>query len=157
MQGAAAAADTTVTIHVTRLMAEADFESVAKGLKFGGYPKFLDALKQLPVVGHVEVGRQKADLKYARVRTTDKGELLIVGADRPLYFLGAGRPDAKPKAGYETAFLEIEIDAQGNGTGTMAAAARVKPGEGGSVVIDDYAEDPIRLTIRAEKPASARP
>ena len=149
--GAAGAVETTVTIHLDRLMADADFESVAGGLKYGGYPKFLDALKQLPVVGHLQVGRQKADVKYARVRKTDKGELLVVGTDRPMYFLGAGRPEAKQKAGYETAFLEIEIDEKGNGEGTMAAAARVKPGEGGSVIIDDYAEDPIRLTVRPGK------
>ena len=87
------------------------------------------------------------------MRTTDKGELLVVGADRPVYFLGGGGPDAKPKAGYETAFLQIEIDAKGNGQGTMAAAARVKRGEGDSVVIDDYAAEPIQLVLRGGRTA----
>ena len=157
VKGAAGAIETTVTIHLEHLMTDADYEKVASGLKYGGYPKFLEALRRVPVVGSVEVGRQKADLKYARVRTTDKGELLVVGADRPIYFLGAGRPESKPKAGYETAFLQIEIDAKGNGEGTMAAAARVKPGDGGSVVIDDYADEPIRLLLRGGKTASGQP
>jgi hypothetical protein len=150
------AVETTVTIHVERLMAEEDYKRVADALRYGGYPKFLDALRSLPVIGHLEAGRQKADLKYARVRTTDKGEMLVVGADRPVYFLGAGQPEAKPKAGYETAFLQLEIDANGVGEGTMAAAARVKPGGGGSVVIDDYAAEPIRLSLKP-KAAAAKP
>jgi hypothetical protein len=147
LEGAGGAVETTVTIHVERLMSDSDYESVANGLRYGGYPKFLDALRQLPVVGRLEVGQQKADLKYARVTTTEKGERLVVGADRPIYFLGAGRPGAKPKEGYETAFVQLEIDRQGQGSGTIAAAARVKPGGGGAVVVDDYADSPIRITL----------
>lgn len=48
--------------------------------------------------------------------------------------------------------MELQLDDQGSGTGTMAAAARVRPSPDGGVVLDDYAEAPIRLTVRAGQP-----
>jgi hypothetical protein len=71
--------------------------------------------------------------------------------DRPIFFVGGGAPDAKPKAGYELGVLELAVDAQGSGQGTMAAAARVKPGPDGGVILDDYAATPIRLSIKPGK------
>ena len=66
--------------------------------------------------------------------------------DTPLYFVGGGRTDAKPRAGFELAILQLAVDEFGLGTGTMAAAARIKPDGQGGVVMEDYAEEPIRLT-----------
>ena len=71
--------------------------------------------------------------------------------DRPIFFVGGGAPDAKPKAGYELGIIELDLDAQGNGQGTMAAAARVKPAPDGGVILDDYATAPVRLSIKPGK------
>jgi hypothetical protein len=43
--------------------------------------------------------------------------------------------------------VQLAVDEFGLGTGTMAAAARVKPDGAGGVVMEDYAEEPIRLTF----------
>jgi hypothetical protein len=134
-------------IQIERLMLDVDFNRVAEALKFGGYPKFLPALRDLPPVGYVQVGERQTVLKYARMRR-DGQPRLVLGTDRPIFFVGGGAPDAKPKAGYEVGVIELEVDAQGNGQGTMAAAARVRPGPDGGVVIDDYATSPIRLSIK---------
>jgi hypothetical protein len=150
VSGSAGASTATVTIHIERLMHDIDFKTVADALKYGGYSNFLPALRKLPSIGYVEAGGRQTALKYARERSDGKPRL-VLGTDRPIYFVGGGAPDAKPKAGYEVAVIELEIDAQGNGQGTMAAAARVKPAPDGGVIVDDYAVAPIRLTTKPAK------
>ena len=59
--------------------------------------------------------------------------------------------DAKPRAGYEVAVIEMTVDNVGLGKGTMTAAARVKPGGEAGVRIDDYAEKPIQLVTVSRK------
>jgi putative intracellular protease/amidase len=78
-------------------------------------------------------------------RPTDKGRLLTVVCDTPVLFLGAGLPDAKPKAGYDFAVLDIEMDGSGNGSGTLAPAAKVTV-KNGAFVVDDYGSEVVRLT-----------
>jgi hypothetical protein len=148
--GSGGASTATVTIHIERLMHDIDFKSVSDALKYGGYPNFVPALRKLPSIGYVEVGGRRTELKYARERSDGKPRL-VLGTDRPIYFVGGGAPDAKPKAGYEVAVIDLEFDAQGNGQGTMAAAARVKPAPDGGVTVDDYAVAPIRLTTKPAK------
>jgi len=77
--------------------------------------------------------------------------LLTLVADRPLFFLGADA--AKSRAGYELTIVDLRIDEQGAGTGTMTGAARVKPGPDGSVILDDFAEAPVELTVRPSRPS----
>jgi hypothetical protein len=66
--------------------------------------------------------------------------------DKPVYFVGGGEVNAKPREGYELAVMQFEMDDAGMGQGTMAAAAKIKPGGPNGFVIDDYAEKPIKLT-----------
>ena len=105
------------------------------------------ALRKLPEIGYVPIGDRKTALKYARVRP-GASPLLVLGSDRPIFFVGGGAPDAKPRAGFEVGVIELDIDAKGNGKGTMAGAARVKRGPDGGPVIEDYAEAPIQLTVK---------
>ena len=139
----------TFTVQVDRLMRDQDFMKVADALKFGGYPRFLPALRQLPAVGRLLIGDMKFELRYARERATDKHLVLV--ADRPVYFFGGGSVDPKAKGGYELTILELDLDPSGNGKGTMAAAARVKPSGDGGVIVDDYGLTPFRLTVKPGK------
>ena len=68
-----------------------------------------------------------------------------------MFFVGGGAADAKPRAGYEVAVIEMTVDTVGLGKGTMTAAARVKPGGTSGVQIDDYAEKPIQLVTVSKK------
>jgi hypothetical protein len=65
--------------------------------------------------------------------------------------VGGGSTDAKPRAGYEVAVIQIDVDSVGLGKGTMTAAARVKPGGETGVQIDDYADNPIKLVTVVRK------
>jgi hypothetical protein len=147
VSGANGALTGTVTIHVDELMQDVDFKQVADALQYSGYLQFLPALRKLPEIGYVQIGDRKTALKYARVRP-GASPLLVLGTDRPIFFVGGGAPDAKPRAGYEVGVIELDIDAKGNGKGTMAGAARVKRGPDGGPIVDDYAEAPIQLIVK---------
>ena len=140
---------TTFTIKVERVMNETFRTRVTDALKFGGYPKFLSALRPLPVIGTIEVNDRMVELKYVREEPREKGSRLVLVADRPMFFLGE---PGKARAGYELTMVELILDAQGSGTGTMTGAARVKPSADGGVIIDDFAEAPVQLAVRTVPP-----
>jgi len=149
VKSGSAAASATIQIHIERYTPDFDRTAVETALKTGGYPAFLTALRKAPDVGYVRHGDAKTIIRWARQTDAPKGRRIVVVTEKPIFFLGGGSADAKPRAGYEVAVIEMNIDDVGLGTGTMAAAARVKPGGEAGVQIDDYAETPIKLaTVR---------
>jgi hypothetical protein len=147
--GASAAA--TVQIEIRRYTPDPDRAAVEGALKGGGYPAFLTALRKAPEVGTVSLGTQKWAIRWAREQSTPTGRTIVVVTDQPMFFLGGSKANAKPRAGYEVGLIRIQVDAAGMGTGEMAAAARVKPGGEAGVQVDDYADQPIKLTGVARK------
>jgi hypothetical protein len=147
---AAAAVKASVTINVDRLMEESRRKKVTDALSFGGYGNFLPALRVLPPVGKITLNGRTVSIRYAREQQEETGRRLVLVADRPLFFLG-GDP-AKARAGYELTIVDLRFDAKGGASGTMAGAARVKPSPDGLVVLDDWAEAPVRLTSRPARP-----
>jgi hypothetical protein len=141
-EGAPAA---TITMQINRYSTQVDLDTVANGLKHGGYPGFLTALRQVPVVGTVTVGGQTVDIRWAREQLVANARSVVLITDKPVFFVGAGRIDAKPRAGYQVAVLQYTLEDAGTGTGSIAAAARVKPGGPTGVTVDDYSDKPIEL------------
>jgi hypothetical protein len=138
-----------VTIHLDQYTTERDRNTVQEALRIGGYPGFLPALRSAPEVGYVELNGRKVPVRWARQVPTDKGRTITVVTESPLFFVGGGSVDAKPRKGFEVAVIQLEVDSIGLGTGSMAAAARVRPGGPAGVQVDDYAETPIKLvTVR---------
>jgi hypothetical protein len=76
--------------------------------------------------------------------------LLTLVTDRPVLFLGASVPGAKPKAGYDFAVIDLEVDAKGAGSGTIAPAAKVTVKDG-AFVVEDYSGEVVRLTNVSHK------
>ena|SRR5215217_1502821 len=149
-QGGAAAA--TIEVEIQRYTPEAERTAVQAALEQGGYPAFLTALRKAPEVGAVTFADRKWPIRWARERPSGKySRSIVVVTDQPIFFVGGGRTDAKPRAGFEVAVLEFEVDNVGMGRGTMTAAARVKPGGENGVRIEDYAEKPIRLVTVVRK------
>jgi hypothetical protein len=137
-----------LTIQINSYTVERDRTAIQEALRLGGYPGFLPALRHAPEVGYVELNGRKTAVRWARQQPGDKGRTISVITDIPLAFVGGAAVDAKPRAGYEVAVIQMQVDATGKGTGTMAAAARVKPGGATGVRIDDYAEKPITLSVK---------
>jgi hypothetical protein len=142
--GASAA---TIRIQIDRYSYETELKSMTDGLTYGGYPGFVQALRKAPAVGYVEIGDVKVALRWAREQATPKGRSISLVTERPVYFLGGGKANAKPREGFELAVVQLTVDEFGLGSGTMAAAAKVKKDGEGGVLIEDYAEEPIKLTF----------
>ena len=135
-----------VTIVISRTTPEAEGQALAKAFQDGGEAALRKALAKLPATGTVRIGgAEPTAVRITLDRPTDKGRLLTLVTDKPIVFLGAGVPNAKPKEGYGFAVLDIEVDAKGNGSGSLSPAARVKVVKG-AFVLDDYASQPLRLT-----------
>jgi len=149
-QGGAAAA--TIAIDIQRYTPEADRTAVEGALKTGGYPAFLTALRKAPEVGNVSFADRKWPIRWARERATGKyTRSIVVVTDKPIFFVGGGRADAKPREGYEVAVIELQVDNVGIGKGSMTAAARVKPGGENGVQIDAYEDKPMNLVTVVRK------
>ena len=142
--GAEATAPVTVTVNHKMSQAEAD--KLVAAFKSGGAAGFRKALTGIAPTGSVKIGAGKATPTRVTVeRTTDKGRLLTMVTDRPILFLGAGVPGAKPKTGYDFAVIDLEVDANGAGSGTIAPAAKVTVKDG-AFVVEDYGGETVRLT-----------
>jgi len=104
------------------------------------------ALAGVKPTGSVTLGNGKpTPTRLTLERTTDEGRLLTIVSDRPLLFIGAGMPEAKPKEGYDFGVIDIVVDEKGAGKGTMSPAAKVTLKDG-AFVVDDYAKtNPVQL------------
>jgi len=144
----AAALTSSVAIRVNRLMEESRRKRVTDALTYGGYGNFLNTLRSLPPVGTIGLRERSVEIRYAHEQPDGSGSRLVLVADRPLVFLTAD--PSKARAGYELTIVELRFDGDGNATGTMAGAARVKPSPTG-IVLDDFAEAPVRLESHAAR------
>ena len=94
----------TLEVRVNRYTPDFDRKTVEEALRLGGYPRFLTALRNAPEVGQLVLGGgQPYAIRYAREKVEAGGRTIVVVTDRPVFFLGGGRADAKPRAGYEVA------------------------------------------------------
>jgi len=145
---AAAAVSGTFEARLDRYTPDFDRKTVEEALRLGGYPRFVTTLRNAPEVGQLVLGGGKPySIRYAREKVEAAGRTIVIVTDRPMLFLGTARGEGtKPRAGFEVAVVQIQIDGTGRGKGTMAAAARVRPDGEGGVLLEDYAEELIVLT-----------
>ena len=140
-----ATATAPVTIVVSRKMPQAEADKLTAAFNSGGAVALRKALTGAAPTGSIKVGDGEATpTRLAIERTTDKGRLLTIVADKPILHLGAGVPGAKPKEGYDFAVLDIEVDAAGSGSGTLAPAAKIRVNNG-AFVVEDYGAEQVRL------------
>lgn len=153
-KNATGAVSGTLDVRITRYTPDFDRKAVEEELRLGGYPRFLTALRSAPEVGQVVLGGgQPFAIRYARETIEAGGRTIVAVTDKPVFFAGSGRADAKPREGFEVAVLRLELDKSGAGKGTMAAAARVRPDGKGGILLDQYAEQPLELTNVTRKPS----
>ena len=150
VMGPIGAAAATIKVVIQRYTPDAERTALEAALATG-YPAFLPALRRSSDVGYVEHGTARFTIRYARETKTDKGRSIDVVTDRPIFFVGGGAPEARPRVSFDVAVLRMEVDIIGFGNGVMAAAARLKPAPDGGVQIEDYAEQPIKLVAVTRK------
>ena len=149
VSGQDARASAIVTIHIDRYSSDSERTALIETLTTGGYAGFLGAFRKVPAVGHVELNGRKVPVRWARQEPNPKGRHISIVTDGPLFFVGGGAVEQKPRAGFELAVIQMDVDPIGLGSGTMAAAAKVKLGGPTGVQVDDYGDKPITLaTVR---------
>jgi hypothetical protein len=142
-----ATATAPVTVSITRMMSKDEADKLATAFKTGGAEALKKALVGVKPTGTVVLGKGKpTPTRIAFERSLGSGRLITIVTDRPLLFLGAGVPGAKPTAGHDFAIIDLQVDDAGSGSGTMATAATVKVDEQGAFVVQDYGGELIRLT-----------
>jgi hypothetical protein len=134
-----------VTIQLDQLMTTVQRTRVLDGLKYGGYPGFVKALRSAPTLGTISLPHARVDVRYAWETEVDDRRRLILVADKPLFFLPTDA--SKSRAGYELTIVDLLLDDGDGGSGSMAGAARVKPAPGVGVVLDDFATTRVELTV----------
>jgi hypothetical protein len=140
-----AEATAPVTITIDRRMPEAEADKLVAAFKSGGAAGLRKALAGVPPTGSVQLAEgAPTPARVTLERATDKGRLITIVTDKPLLFLGAGIPDAKPKVGYDFAVVDLEVDASGAGSGWLAPAAKITL-KGSEFVVQDYASEAVRL------------
>ena len=149
---AGASVTVPVIVSISRWTSDAERDRALGALKSGGSSAFQKVVASMPDAGYLQVGQTKTPLRFARALPVGGGKVVTVATDKPIYHLGAGAADAKPKAGYDVAVAILEIDATGKGSaGDFAPAAKVKVDDKGAVVIEDYGAEAVRLTDIAKK------
>ena len=146
-KSASASVSGTLEVRLNRYTPDFDRKTVEEALRLGGYPRFVTTIRNAPEVGQLVLGGGPPyAIRYARERVEGGGRTIVVVTDRPVFFLGGGRETSKPRAGYEVAVVQIQLDPKGQAKGTIATAARVRPDGDGGVLLDDYNEQLITLT-----------
>jgi hypothetical protein len=147
IDGSVGTAATSLTVHIASYTDDRDRTALLAALRRNGYQAFLPAFRKVPIVGYVQIRDKKWNLRWAQQQPLGQGQLITAATDEPIYFIGGGNVDAKPRAGFELAVIRLELGAAGSGTGTFAPAARVKPNKDvTSVEVRDYAGEPVKIT-----------
>lgn len=141
-----ATASAPVTITIDRKMPPAEANALLAAFNAGGAEGLRKALVGVTPTGSVRLGTgDPTPTRLTVERPTGNGRLLTLVTDKPILFLGAGLPGAKPREGYDFAVIDLEVDAVGGGTGTLAPAATVTS-KAGAFVVQDYGAELVRLT-----------
>ncbi len=141
-----ASLSTPVTISIDKWTSDADRDSVKGALTAGGTAALQKAVGAMPAIGYLQVGKVKTPIHFARALPVGDGKVVTVATAKPIFHIGAGAADAKPKAGYDVAMVIFEVNAAGAGdAGDFAPAAKVKFDDKSGLVIEDYGVESVRL------------
>jgi hypothetical protein len=135
------------TITIDRFSNQAEKDEARAAFDAGGTTGLAAKLKTMPVVGKLsfEDGRV-FDLKLTnRVAVMGGGRFVTVITAKPIAFLGADKPGAKPIDGYDVGVIDLNLKANETGDGTAAPAAKVKIGNMGGFQVEDYGSKTIWL------------
>jgi hypothetical protein len=134
-----------VTIDVTGWTSDADRKQLAGLLKSGGDAALQKQLASMKTLGTITLGKTPFDAKYAYAMTSSEGRIITLVTTRPMFFLGAGAPDAKPRGGHDFGVVTIEVNDAGTGRGTLTPAASLKMSESDAIVVQDYSAELVTL------------
>ena len=135
-----------VTISLDRMLTTAERDILLAAFKSGDAAALKKALTAQQTLGYVEGGNKvKVPVKFAFPRSTGGGKIVTIVCNEPIVHIGGDVPNAKPKAGYDLAYVLLVLDADGKGTGEVAPAAKLKIRDDGALVTEDYGAETVWL------------
>ncbi len=134
-----------VMVSLERMLTSAERDALLAAFKSGDSEALRKALAAQPSLGYVEGGKVRVPVKFAFPRPSGAGKLVTIVCNEPIKHVGGDIPDAKPKAGFDHAYVLLVLDGDGKGTGEIAPAAKMKLREDGALVTEDYGSETIWL------------
>jgi hypothetical protein len=141
-----ATATAPMTISIDRFVSDAERDKLAVAVKANDHAATRRALEAAEDIGYIEVGSRRTPIKYAYARPVGGGRMITVVTAKPIAYLGADAPGAKPTGQYELALALLVLDGQGKGDGEFSPAVTVKVDDKGAIVTTDYSREVVRLT-----------
>ena len=121
--------------------------------KAGGQDKLLSALQKVkPRTGFIRTPTSLGwDLRYARENLLPDGtRQIVIATDKPVSFLAVR--NSSRTLDYPFTFVEMRMKPDGEGEGRLLAATAIDFSKG-TLVLENYGQEPVRLTtIKQEAP-----
>src|SRR3954447_3716767 len=142
-----------IDITVERWSTDKDRDKLMTVMSDKGPEKLLDALQDLPRVGHFGApGNLSWDIHFARkVPLPDGGERVVLATDRRIGFWEAAN---QPRSiDYPFTVIELRLNRDGEGEGKMSVATKViYDKEQNMLTLENYDIQPVQLTsVKREK------
>lgn len=141
-----ASATAPLTVVIDRFATDAERDELMAAVTKGGTGAAKALLVTRRDAGSVQLGARRTPIKYAYARAVGDGQLVTVVTAEPIAFVGAGLPDAPPKAGYDLGLVLLEVAESRAGQGELVPAAKVRVSEHGAIVTEDYGSEVVRLS-----------
>ena len=142
-----------IDITVNRWSSDKQRDALMAVVQEKGVEKLLDALQDMPAVGHFGApGNLSWDIHFARkTALPDGGERVILVTDRRIGFWEAAN---QPRSiDYPFTVIELRLNRDGQGEGTMSIATKViYDKEQNMITLERLQNQPVRLTnLKREK------
>jgi len=142
-----------IDITVDKWSTDKDRDKLMTVMSDKGPEKLLDALQDLPRVGHFGApGNLSWDIHFARkVPLPDGGERVVLATDRRIGFWEAAN---QPRSiDYPFTVIELRLNRDGEGEGKMSVATKViYDKEQNMLTLENYDIQPVQLTsVKREK------
>jgi hypothetical protein len=145
--GASGGATVPLTVVVQRYTSDGDRKTLVDALKKGGTPAARALLVKGRDLGSVQLGDQRAVIKYVYSRKTLTGRQVTAVTAEPIAVAGA----APPAAGFSLGLVLLDLDASGSGTGHLVPATKISVVDDGAFETEDYNGVVLNLTNVAAK------
>ena len=134
-------------ITIDRFSTQAEKDEARAAFDAGGTTGLAAKLNTMPTLGKLTIEDGRVfDLKLTnQFEIIGGGRFITVITAKPIAFLGADKPDAKPIEGYAVGVIDLDLKADGQSRGTVAPAAKVKIGGMGGFQVEDYGAKTIWL------------
>jgi len=147
---AGVSATAPVSVTITRYATDAERDAVMAAVKAGGSTAVHRALASTKDAGFIQLGDRRTAIKFAGQRPMPSGRLVTIVTAEPILFIGAGLPEAAPRAGYEVAVAMLELDG-GKVSGELVPAAKIGVDANGALLIEDYGATVVWLSGVTQK------